>query len=539
MDATEVALADGQRALRKGLWSQARTCFEAVLRAGDTGAAREGLGLALWFLGDVPAAVLARQRAFELYAADRRPCDAARCAAWVAHQHALRGRVSASRGWLARAERVLDGAPECAGHGWVALERARHAAAGVDQARCAAEAVDVARRVHDADLEVLALSLLGRAEVAAGRRERGVALMEEAMAAAGSGAVINPHTVGEAYCNLVLACADTGDWARATEWCELVDHYAHDRGAAPLLGACRAVQGDVLLVTGDWPRAEEALETALATHARNVPAMGAPAVASLAELRVRQGRLADADRLLADRAETPAALRALALLRMAQARPREAVVLLERGLLGSGGDALRTHQLLASLVDARLAAGDLAAAEQAADLLGAGASACGLGVSAARADLARARVALARGRPDDAAEPTRRALAAFLALAMPVDAAEARLELARSIAVAAPEAAADEARVARAAFDQLGAAPASASAGALLTGLGTAVRLSPRELEVLELVARGLTNARIAATLVITEKTAGHHVSNILAKLGVSNRTEAAAHLAEARAARR
>jgi DNA-binding CsgD family transcriptional regulator len=53
--------------------------------------------------------------------------------------------------------------------------------------------------------------------------------------------------------------------------------------------------------------------------------------------------------------------------------------------------------------------------------------------------------------------------------------------------------------------------------------------LSTRELEVLELVAAGLRNAEIARRLFISEKTAGHHVSAILRKLGVTNRTEAVA----------
>jgi DNA-binding CsgD family transcriptional regulator len=53
--------------------------------------------------------------------------------------------------------------------------------------------------------------------------------------------------------------------------------------------------------------------------------------------------------------------------------------------------------------------------------------------------------------------------------------------------------------------------------------------LTPREREIIALVAAGRTNRQIAETLFITEKTAGHHVSNILAKLGVQGRTEAAA----------
>jgi DNA-binding NarL/FixJ family response regulator len=54
--------------------------------------------------------------------------------------------------------------------------------------------------------------------------------------------------------------------------------------------------------------------------------------------------------------------------------------------------------------------------------------------------------------------------------------------------------------------------------------------LSPRELEVLELVARGLDNNQIAAELCISPRTAKNHVSNILSKLGVTNRIQAAVY---------
>jgi ATP/maltotriose-dependent transcriptional regulator MalT len=535
-------LLEGRTALEDARWDAARAAFEAALATEETPDARDGLAQALWFLGSVEDAIAAREHAFEDYVRAGRCDQAARAAVWVSHQHLIAGRTSASRGWLSRAERALEDAGSCAGHGWVAVERARHADSADECAEYARRAMAIAREVGAADLEVFALSLLGRAEVSAGRRGEGMRLLEEAMAAASSGRVRNVHTLGEAYCNLIMAATTAGEWERATEWCELVDEFAREHDATPLLGACRTVHADVLFATGRWPEAERALESALAAHARYVPAMGAPTIAAMAELRVRQGRLPEAEQLLGGREEHPSSLRALAQLRIAEGRPQVAVSLLERGLMTAEDDPMRATQLLAPLVDARLACGDADGAQDAVRRLAELASSSGIRLVAARADLAQARVALAASNAGDAAEPARRALDAFSRLAMPLDTGEARLELARALAGDTPDLARDEARSAFAAFKELGAVRAMDTAAAVQRelGAGTAARprgygeLTVREQEVLGLLALGMSNARIAQTLFISEKTAGHHVSRILSKLGVRNRAEAAAHAARA-----
>jgi DNA-binding NarL/FixJ family response regulator len=532
---------DGVQLLESAQWDAARDAFEATLREQDSADARDGLGLALWFLGEIEEGIATRERAFDDYVREGRCDHAARTAAWVSHQYLLVGRASAARGWLSRAERALEG-KQCEGRGWVAIERARHTNNIEECAEHARRAMEIARETGGDDLEVFALSLLGQAEVKAGRVAEGMQLLEEAMAAASAGRVRNLHTLAEAYCNLITASTSAGDWERAAEWCDMVDEFAREIGAMPLLGACRTIHADVLVARGRWPEAERALQSALETHARYVPEMGAPTVASMAELRIRQGRLQEAEQLLAGREEHPSSLRALAQLRIVDGQPEVAVALLRRGLSAVEGDAVATTQLLAPLVDAQLASGDASGAAVAAARLAEVAQESEIRLAGGRAELAAARIALAADRPADAAEPASRALASFSRLAMPLDVGEARLELARALAADQPALAREEARAAYDAFRELGAARAMDAAAELLRALGEATgarprtegELTAREQEVLDLLTRGMSNAQIAETLFITEKTAGHHVSSILGKLGVRNRAEAAVHAARA-----
>jgi DNA-binding CsgD family transcriptional regulator len=88
-----------------------------------------------------------------------------------------------------------------------------------------------------------------------------------------------------------------------------------------------------------------------------------------------------------------------------------------------------------------------------------------------------------------------------------------------------------EFRAALATFERLGARPDASRVRGLLSGRNAHLAaLSPREIEVLGLIAMGRTNAEIATQLCLSERTIHRHVSNILTKLDVRSRTSAAAY---------
>lgn len=537
----EDRLGDGLSALVAGEWEDARAALADVVAVSDDPEALDGLGRALWWLRDPRGAVVHRERA---YAGFRRTGDlhrAARIALWLSREYALVwGNRAAANGWLARGERLLASVAPGSDQGWLDLARAERAAEPGAAAAHARSALDVAVRAGDSDLELHALAQLGLAEVSAGRIEEGMTRLDEAMAAITSGEPSSLETFADVCCILLQACELAGDDERPEQWTDVMESFARAYDHLPLLAFCRTCCAGVHVASGRVDEAEEELEAAL----RDLTASGQrgrcihPA-ARLAELRVQQGRFDEAAELLAGFDDDPTTVEARVALRLARGEHGGAARLLEARLDDIRRDGLLAAPLLARLVEAQVAAGDLAAARDAAAELEQIAEDAGRDRVVAMTLLARGRIAAAAG-DEDAAPLLRDAVNRFAALGMRPDTARARLELARALAAGGAPDAVEIATRSFAELDALGAAREADEAAALMRSLGAKPRSGPRaagqltrrEVDVLRLLGEGRTNAEIGARLYISPKTVEHHVARIYRKLDVRRRSEAAAYAA-------
>ena len=524
-------------ALRRAEWTVARDTFAARLEEapGDP-EALDGLGRAVWWLGDPHKGVERRREAYAEYKRRGDTLHAANLATYLAGEHRIAGQPAAASGWLARAQRLLEDAPPCAERGWLEIEQAKRSAGDPDRRQEHAErAADLARELRDADLEAVGLAQLGLARVDSGDVARGMALLDEAMAAATGGEAADPLAIGDACCTTLVACDRLADFDRAAEWCRAVVDFTGRRGYTPLHLWCRTIYAGVLIATGEWERADAELLGAL----RGYDELGSPgrlfALARLAELRIRQGRLGEAEQLLAGHEDHPLTTVAAVGLAVARGRYELGCALVSRRLDAAADDDAGLAALLPACLDARLAFGDLGGAATAAERMRELGERLDRDNLTALADLGAARVATARGESEEARRLLGAAIAGFEGLGMPLEEGRARLERAR---LEQGELALIDARAALSIFESLDARRDADSAAALLRELGASGRsgrriegeLTAREREVLDLLGEGLSNQAIADRLYISPKTAEHHVGRILGKLGLRSRAEAAAH---------
>lgn len=218
-----------------------------------------------------------------------------------------------------------------------------------------------------------------------------------------------------------------------------------------------------------------------------------------------------------------------ALMWLARGRPDTATAAI-RGVMAELKDPVHRSQVLPAAVDVMLEAGEIEDAASLAEQLTQIGAAFGCTALQAAGDHAAAAVALVRGDADAAIAGARAAAEGWARLPAPYEVGQCRVLVGRALRLLGDEeSAAAELALARKVFAELGAVPAERAVAELVGPREVPGGLSPREVEVLRLVAAGRSNPEIAAELVLSEKTVARHLSNIFAKLDVRSRTAAAA----------
>src|SRR5262245_56579757 len=217
----EQKLERGREAIRRQEWGPAFMELadadrDEALDADDL----ERLALAAHLTGresETPELLSREHQAFLSAGAVR---GAARCAFWLGFGLLFSGDVAQGGGWLARAERLLEGEPDCVERGYLLMPyglrwfREGEAAKAYETFGAA---LAIGKRFNDLDLVAMARHGQGRALIRQADLARGATLLDEAMAAVLAGDV-SARVAGIVYCSVLDSCHETLDMRRAQEW---------------------------------------------------------------------------------------------------------------------------------------------------------------------------------------------------------------------------------------------------------------------------------------------------------------------------------
>jgi ATP/maltotriose-dependent transcriptional regulator MalT len=547
MMAVSIDTRSAARALERGRASHAkhgwRDAYESLSRADETSRLEPHdlvlLATSAYMLGREDEYVRALERAHFAYLDLGEVPRAARCSWWIGLSLLLAGEAAPASGWFARGERLLEREErDCVERGYLLLASMLESFAEGDFEAArekAAEALAIGERFGDRDLVALGVMDMGQALLELGRPREGLRLVDESMVAVTSGE-LSPIVAGILYCNTISICHSAYELRRAREWTTALTLWCERQpGMVAHMGVCLVHRAEILQVQGGWQTALEEAERVAAQGVLNQRSFGR-ALYVQGDLHRLRGDFAAAER--AYRAAAKEGVQpqpGLALLRLAQDDVDAACAAIRR-VVGESRHPLKRAALLPAYADNALAAGEDEEAERASDEHAAISGVHNGDALTAMSAHARGAVALARGEPADALTELRRASQVWQELGAPYEVARAGVLV--GVACAAlgdQDGAALELEASRGVFAELGAHPDLSRTDWLLSS--SSVRdmhgLSPRELQVLRLVASGETNKAIAAALILSERTVDRHVSNIYAKLRVSSRAAATAHAYE------
>jgi DNA-binding CsgD family transcriptional regulator len=541
-----------RESFRRSAWGEAYESLSAADAAGDLGPEDlERLAIAAYLTGRPEETVAIGARAHLGAVQDGKFELAIRVAVSLGMSLMQRDEMAQAGGWLARAARLIEETGyDGSERGRLLIPEALRSLMSGDPATAFAtfeQVAAIADRFDDRDLATLGRLGRGQSLIAMNEVRRGVPLLDEAMNAVIAGE-ISPIVSGIVYCAVIEACHGLYDLRRAQEWTAALTRWLDSQpDLVPFRGNCLVYRAELMRLHGAWQDAGIEAGRARDWLSRPPPEPGVgEAIYEIAELDRLRGAFESAEigyREAGSWGRLPEPGHAL--LRLAQGEVGAAATAIRRAQAEATDDLVRSR-LIEPATEIALAAGDLAAARASADRLAAMAENADAPLLRAMALRAEGAVRLAEGDVEGALGVLRRAWEAWTALDAPYDAARVRVLTAAACRMLGDvDGAALETSAARGVFERLGAAPdlarldaeagVRASADSAAGVAAAPAGLTTREVEILRLVAAGLTNRAIADVLTISERTVDRHVSNIFTKLDVSTRAAATAFAYEHR----
>jgi class 3 adenylate cyclase len=473
------SLESARDAVKRHAWAEALEAFAAADReAGLSPEDLEQMGQAAWWAGKPDDAADTLERAFTAYAEAGRPIEAAGVAFLLSYVAFRRQAFSVGGGWYGRAAGLLDGTPESGVHAWLHLiagagammdHRMTEALAHADLA------VEVARKHGNADVQFLATSFKGYGAVHQGNIPEGLALLDEAAAAATSGQ-LDLRVASDILCNTIAACRNIGDLKRAGQWADEGERWMRRQAVGGYPGVCRVHRAELKMLRGQWPEAEQEARQAceeLQRYGLN-DSLGF-AHHEIGEIRLRKGDLEGAAEALERAYELgDDGQPGMALLHLARGEVEEAWRSIDRALATTQADEGPLDQatrgrLLPAAIDIALARGDVEGARKAVEELESIAAGYKRPLFEAGAMTAKGELLLGEERPSEASPILGRSWRLWLENDLPYESARARLRYAEAIAAEGDQATARmDLRAARAVFERLGATLDLQRADALL-----------------------------------------------------------------------
>jgi tetratricopeptide (TPR) repeat protein len=335
---TTESIARGLDAVARRRWSEA---YE-LLSAADAEEILDGAGLdaladAAFALGHHEQARDAHERAYTAHAAEGDASAAASSAIKLGVIFVRRGEIPRVMGWLSSAERQLEDQPESVGHGLVTWMKGMFGVVQGDLAAAEAMAdrtIDIGRRLGDLELQTLGLAIRADVRSKQGRLGESGPLFDEVMAVA-LGPGLSPWASCHVLCRTMIACQETGDFARGLQWVAAAREAYLREGVTPLSGDCRVHHAGLLNWQGEWTEAEEEAAAGCEELPRDVMHLGMASY-EVGEIRLQRGDLAGAQEAFERAHELGRSPQpGFALVRLAQGQGKAAMSMIEAALEGS------------------------------------------------------------------------------------------------------------------------------------------------------------------------------------------------------------